>query len=182
MPTARAITESSSCPTVDADGTLRPMSVRAASSAERQRPTLNAPALSKPSAFPVRVCELALPDTRRASVGGHPLPLPGPAPRRIVVIGDSGCRLLAPGGVNQACNDGDAWPFAQVVAAAAATQPDLVIHVGDYQYRETACPAGDPWMRGQSMGLWMGCVERRPVHAGARAVRSGAMDRGARQS
>src|SRR5207344_1908266 len=49
------------------------------------------------------------------------------------------------------CNDAVAWPFGQVVAAAAAAQPDLVIHVGDYHYRENACPdndagcAGSPW-------------------------------------
>jgi len=151
-PTSRVITESPGCPSLDADGTLRPMSVRAAPSTERQRPTLNAPALSKPSAFPVLVCELALPGAHRASVDGHPLPLPSAAPRRIVVIGDSGCRLQAASGLNQACNDADAWPFAQVVAAAAAAHPDVVIHVGDYHYRETPCPAADSGCAGSPWG------------------------------
>jgi hypothetical protein len=38
-----------------------------------------------------------------------------------------------------------------VATAAASLRPDLVIHVGDYHYRETACPsgnrgcAGSPW-------------------------------------
>lgn len=42
----------------------------------------------------------------------------------------------------QDCNDPAQWPFAQVAAGAAASKPDLVIHVGDYLYREDPCPAG----------------------------------------
>jgi hypothetical protein len=71
---------------------------------------------------------------------------------RIVVIGDTGCRLK--GGKYaqyQACDDASAWPFREVAGSAAAYQPDLVVHLGDYHYRETACPAGNagcaasPW-------------------------------------
>ena len=36
--------------------------------------------------------------------------------------------------------------------AAAATWPDLVIHVGDYHYRETACPPGDTGCAGSPWG------------------------------
>ena len=73
------------------------------------------------------------------------------APRRIVVIGDTGCRLKASDDVFQACNDRGRWPFASIATAAAAMLPDLVIHVGDYHYRENACPSGNagcansPW-------------------------------------
>jgi hypothetical protein len=42
----------------------------------------------------------------------------------------------------QHCNDPGGWPFARIAALAAARRPDLVIHVGDYYYRETACPRG----------------------------------------
>jgi hypothetical protein len=65
------------------------------------------------------------------------------------VLGDTGCRIK--GEASQACADPNGWPFAQVAAAAASLQPDLVIHVGDYHYRETPCPAanagcaGSPW-------------------------------------
>ncbi|WBS02596.1 metallophosphoesterase [Pseudoduganella sp. SL102] len=51
----------------------------------------------------------------------------------------------------QACNDPEQFPFAGVAAAAARWQPDLVVHVGDYHYRENPCPdgnagcAGSPW-------------------------------------
>jgi hypothetical protein len=54
----------------------------------------------------------------------------------------------------QACNDPEAWTFAEVARAAAAAHPDLVLHVGDYHYRENACPeghagcAGSPWAYG----------------------------------
>ena len=152
VPAVRIITVASTCPDVDVDGAPQRMSVRAPPATEALRPTLSTPALSKPSAFPVLTCELTLTAAvSRAAVGGRALPLPKRSPQRIVVIGDSGCRLQAFSGVNQACNDPEAWPFARVAAAAAATRPDLVIHVGDYHYRETACPPGNagcaasPW-------------------------------------
>jgi len=153
IPVARVITIASTCPAVDVDGASRPMSVRAAPAVEALRPTLSLPQLSKPSAFPVLTCELTLMGAvRHAVVGGHPLPLPNSSPQRIVVIGDSGCRLKASDGVFQACNDPGAWPFAQVIAAAVASKPDLVIHVGDYHYRETACPAGNSGCAGSPWG------------------------------
>ncbi|MGZ3323953.1 MAG: metallophosphoesterase, partial [Xanthobacteraceae bacterium] len=43
----------------------------------------------------------------------------------------------------QDCNNPALWPFAQVAQSVADAKPDLVIHVGDYLYRESACPAGD---------------------------------------
>ena len=114
------------------------------------RPTKGPPAESKPSAFPVLVCERRLPaGAARASVGGHTLPLLRHAVRRIVVVGDTGC-VVQNAGV-QACNDAAAWPFARLAAAAAA-KPDLVIHVGDYHYRENACPDGNAKCRGSPWG------------------------------
>jgi hypothetical protein len=152
VPVARVITVAPTCPAVDVDGASQAMHVRALPATEALRPTLSVPALSKPSAFPVLTCELTLAaGTARAVVGGRALPLPKREPQRIVVIGDSGCRIKASDDAYQACNDPEAWPFARVAAAAAAAKPDLVIHVGDYHYRETACPpgnagcAGSPW-------------------------------------
>jgi hypothetical protein len=151
-PVARVITVAATCPDIDIDGNTQAMKVRAPPATEVLRPTLSVPALSKPSAFPVLTCELVLPARAvRASVNGRALPLPRNPPQRIVVIGDSGCRINASDNAAQACNDRDAWAFPQVVAAAAAMRPDLVIHVGDYHYRETPCPpgntgcAGSPW-------------------------------------
>jgi hypothetical protein len=151
-PVARAITSGSACPAIAVDGVAGPMDERAAPAVVAQRPTRNAPADSKPSAFPVRTCEKLLPPgVQRATIDGRALPLPNAHPRRIVVLGDTGCRIKQDDGAFQACDDPVRWPFAAIAGAAAATAPDLVIHVGDYHYRETACPpgnagcAGSPW-------------------------------------
>ncbi|MBC7728845.1 MAG: metallophosphoesterase, partial [Microbacteriaceae bacterium] len=107
---------------------------------------------SRPSAFPVLACEARLPaGTARASVGGQALPLPRARAARIVVIGDTGCRLKN-NGEYQDCNIVDAYPFARVAALAAAWKPDLVVHVGDYHYRENACPADRPGCAGSPWG------------------------------
>ena len=109
------------------------------------------------AAFPVQLCTAALPaHVRAATVGGLPV---APAPARvsrIVLLGDTGCRLK--GAAVQDCNDPAAWPFATIARRAALRRPDLVIHVGDYHYRETACPAdragcaGSPF--GDSWEVW----------------------------
>jgi hypothetical protein len=138
----RAITEDA-CPNVLFDGRAVPMSVRS----EPGRTFGNV----KPAQFPVRGCEAMVPpDAIAAVLDGKPLPLPRGNPQRILIFGDTGCRLLAPD-PTQACNDINAWPFPKIAAVAAAARPDLVIHVGDYHYREEACPtgnagcAGSPW-------------------------------------
>ncbi|MGC9952975.1 MAG: metallophosphoesterase [Rhizomicrobium sp.] len=69
-----------------------------------------------------------------------PLALPAPEPHRIIVLGDTGCRIK--GKELQDCSDPKEWPFPRIAAKAAKLKPDLVIHVGDYLYRESACPAG----------------------------------------
>ena len=100
--------------------------------------------------FPA-LCQSALPaGGRSAQVSGRVLPLPAAKPQRIVVFGDSGCRLK--GGEIQDCDDPQAWPFAQVARLAAARRPDLVIHVGDYYYRESPCPKGDKGCAGSPYG------------------------------
>jgi len=149
---ARLITTDDACPAIAIDEKTTRMQLRAAPETVAQRPTRSDPADSKPSDFPVRVCDMSLPrGASRAIVAGRTLPLLTGEPRRIVVIGDTGCRIKASDNAFQACNDREQWPFAAVAAAAAATLPDLVIHVGDYHYRENACPAGNadcansPW-------------------------------------
>ena len=92
-------------------------------------------------AYPVQVCVAHAPsNVRSVNVQGLPAPVLASSVQRIVVIGDTGCRLA--GSFVQDCNDPAAWPFATVARLAAAKRPDLVIHVGDYHYRETPCPAG----------------------------------------
>ncbi len=141
---ARAITLDERCPAIAIDGRAVAMSVRVPRGAiVHRRPK------GQPSS-PVLTCEAALPPgTARASIAGQALALPRADLRRIVVIGDTGCRLK--GTAFQDCNDPSAFPFASVASAAAAFRPDLVVHVGDYHYREDPCPkdrpgcAGSPW-------------------------------------
>jgi hypothetical protein len=139
----RAITDDT-CPTVSFDGVAIQMNVRS-------DPTQKFGNI-KPAQFPVRGCEVPVPaGAGVALLDGKPLPLARPNPRRIVIFGDTGCRLLN-GHATQACNDPNAWPFPKVAAHAAAARPDLVIHVGDYEYRESPCPAGDTGCAGSPSG------------------------------
>jgi hypothetical protein len=121
---ARVVVNSpNDCPSIILDGAARRMTVR-----------LPVPAGLRPA------CELQIPGAARtASVQGKALPLPHNDPSRVVVIGDTGCRIK---GANvQDCNDPAKWPFERVASSAAESKPDLVIHVGDYLYREDPCPA-----------------------------------------
>ncbi|MBV8355888.1 MAG: metallophosphoesterase [Candidatus Eremiobacteraeota bacterium] len=102
--------------------------------------------------FNVRVCETRLPrSVRNISLNGHPLPGRPQRLHRIAVIGDTGCRIEVV--LFQGCNSPSEWPFPQIARRVAAAKPDLVIHVGDYYYRETPCmipqcagsPHGDGW-------------------------------------
>jgi predicted phosphodiesterase len=66
------------------------------------------------------------------------LPILVQEPKKIVVFGDTGCRMK--GKYVQNCNDPNEWPYPKMMELAAREKPDLVIHVGDYLYRETPCP------------------------------------------
>ena len=104
-------------------------------------------------AFPVAACEATVPfGTRAASILNQDLPLPQGPIRRIAVIGDTGCRVNAWEKKYQACNDPEAWPFAQVAETVAAWDPDLIVHVGDYLYRESPCPADMAGCQGSPHG------------------------------
>jgi hypothetical protein len=146
---ARVITSARFCPFIQLDDSSQEMWLRAGPETAPLRPTNSPP--SKPSAFPVRTCEYFIPErTRFARVMDTVLPLPKRHPRRIVILGDTGCRLLI-GDPWQACNDPEEWPFHRIAETAARFKPDLVLHVGDYQYRENECPPdiggcqGSPW-------------------------------------
>ena len=122
---ARVIVESE-CPTLVVDGFKFGMTRRAPAS----------------DAFPVVACESTIPfGAQTALVLDQQLPLPDGPIRRIAVIGDTGCRVNDWEKKYQACNDPDAWPFAQVAQAVADWDPDLIVHVGDFLYRESPCPA-----------------------------------------
>jgi hypothetical protein len=104
------------------------------------------------SDFKVLTCEATIPrGTHRIEVAGKRLLPPPVHPRRIAVIGDTGCRLKQGEALDngfQACNDADQWEFAKVARQVAASRPDLIIQVGDYIYREQMCPEGNKGCEG----------------------------------
>jgi hypothetical protein len=137
-----------SCPAISLDGREQPMLQR-----------------TNTGKFVAVVCEHEIPfRTISAVINGQALPVPAWTKKAhpvIVVIGDTGCRIkqggedsAGPGGKwnIQDCASSKDWPFQEVAQHAAAEKPDLVIHVGDYLYREKHCtgvagcpggPAGD---------------------------------------
>lgn len=150
---ARAVVDGPNCPRV----TLNP-------SGPAQSVVPMTPRAARDDKFGL-VCEANIPKgvsaaTLPASIEtGSPfvnLPLPVADPQRILVLGDTGCRIKPP--ALQDCSDITKWPFPQLAASAAKLKPDLVIHVGDYLYRESPCPtgvtgcAGTPW--GDNWPTW----------------------------
>jgi predicted phosphodiesterase len=145
---ARALADKT-CPAITIDGVETALSRRAGAT----------------DAFPGVVCEAEVPPSAtRASIAGAALPLLPDRIDRIAVIGDTGCRIEEWDGHDdiQACNDPRAWPLAEIAGQVAAAKPDLIIHVGDYIYREAPCPkgaagcAGSPW--GDNADTWQADV------------------------
>ncbi len=154
---ARVITADDKCPQIQIDQQKMRMDVRAVPASLPLRTTASGE--SRPSAFPLLTCEKIIPvHTAHVAVDHIELPLLPSVVNRIVVIGDTGCRLKKSDGVYQACNDGNLYPFAKIAAAAASWKPDLVIHVGDLLYRESPCPADHPECKdspwGYGWGAW----------------------------
>jgi predicted phosphodiesterase len=117
------VSDTAGCPPIEIDGAARPMILRSP-----------VPAGFRPA------CESVIPaDAKSATVGGQSLVLPKRNLDRVLVMGDTGCRIK--GARVQDCNDSSVWPFEKVASLAAAERPDLVVHVGDYLYREELCPA-----------------------------------------
>ena len=137
---ARAITPPGECPSIQLDTNTRQM----------QRRSLTPP----PGFEAIQVCEFELPaGTRSASINGQNLAIPSRQPKQIVVLGDTGCRIK--GTDIQNCTglgSGPAWNFHQVAETIAALEPDLIIHVGDYHYRESPCPPGNKNCEGSPYG------------------------------
>jgi hypothetical protein len=150
------------CPRVRIDG-------RTVEMWERAQPTY---------AHPNTVCAAEIPaGTRSIRVSGKRLPAPTrKRTRRIVVMGDTGCRLSASHGLYQECNNNSLWPFARVARSVAAAAPDAIIYTGDYIYREDECPEGDNGCKGSPSGdnqkTWEAdwLVPAAPVHASAPLV------------
>ena len=89
-------------------------------------------------------CEVAVPfGFTTATIDGVDLKLPVLQPNRILVMADTGCRMNGPKAANgsnqQNCADPTAFPWAYLAAYEATFQPDLIVQVGDWFYRDTNC-------------------------------------------
>jgi predicted phosphodiesterase len=126
----RVITDDPHCPSLETDGADLPMQVRAAPG-----PFLKPGADTPAASFPVLACEATVPPGKSSiHLDGKSLPLPAADIRRIVVLGDTGCRINRKKKPQDCVNE---WPYHKIARHAAASRPDLVIHVGDYLYRES---------------------------------------------
>lgn len=96
------------------------------------------------------VCEVRMPKGATvASIAGRSIPAAKPATvDKLAVLGDSGCRLK--GSEVQDCNDPRAWPLALNARSIVRERPDMVLFLGDFFYREQACPAANSAMCGGS--------------------------------
>jgi hypothetical protein len=132
---ARAITQQTACPRATVDGRDTPMVARATPS----------------ESFPVLLCALPIPRTAaEAAIEGRPVAMPPKRIDKILLIGDTGCRLKAL--VLQGCNSMKSWPFRLVADLASEASPDLVLHLGDLIYRERECPASNKSCAGSPFG------------------------------
>ena len=128
-------TPANGCPVASLDGVALPLA---------QRGPVTTPAQAPQTYYPVLMCEASVPAFGHTAVvvGGVTLKMPLANPQRILVIGDTGCRVTAAVSGTQNCNDPTQFPLQYVANYAATFRPDLIIHVGDFFYREQPCPTG----------------------------------------
>ena len=128
---AKAISSDTSCPSMTVDGVTLPLQPRTPPSAD----------------FQILVCEAIVPaNAQLALLNNQQLPLPKANPQRIIIFGDTGCRMKTVKNNKfefQGC-DTVHWPLGQLATLMASMKPDLVIHVGDFHYREAPCPGINP--------------------------------------
>ncbi|CAM4006799.1 metallophosphoesterase [Pseudoalteromonas byunsanensis] len=138
------VTDNDSCPMLQSDdGEL----IRTTMRGFRPNETL----------FPVTVCEAIIAPNKHYIVKGSTLGLAKTtlAPKHIQVFGDTGCK-------EKVCNDAPAEPFKTLADLASKNSKDLILHMGDFNYRGTsgsisgntyAYDAGDGGYGGATCGL-----------------------------
>jgi hypothetical protein len=170
---ARAVVSNGVCPALTVDsGTTIPMNLRFSASALTSvpggpsgatnaktgypqyfvSPTATAPAnFANGTAMATTAwgeCEAVIPAGHKtAMVGTTKLKLPVAQPHKIILLADTGCRLngaLSAAGSNQQnCSSPTAFPTAFLASYEATFKPDLIVHIGDWFYRDTSCTGTD---------------------------------------
>jgi hypothetical protein len=139
---ARAlIDEKAECPSISVDGTV---------SAMRERPDPR-------SATFGRLCERRIlwrsKDLKIEMSSGKDVLLSQTVkhdPKTMTVMGDTGCRVASH--EDQKCFSEADWPFGVIADSAGRVTSDLLIHVGDYFYREAACKRSSPACHHRAFG------------------------------
>jgi hypothetical protein len=98
-------------------------------------------------------CEAVVPPGHDVvTVDGVDLALPKVRPRRILVMGDTGCRTEADAdapAAARACETPASFPLAYLAQFEATFRPDAIIHLGDYSHRPDGADRGgdtfDAW-------------------------------------
>ena len=86
-----------------------------------------------PTDFPITVCEALYPKDSQLFLNGEALLKPSYRSEHIAVLGDSGCKSP-----KQTCTlNSDNWFFNTLASISAKDQPDVVLHMGDYNYSGT---------------------------------------------
>ena len=127
-----------SCPAINVNGRDMKMIMRA--SPTKNHPNIVCAAVISEVAKSVKINEMSLPIPQNSEL------------KRIVVVGDTGCRLSDRHGLYQECNINSLWPFVHVAESINDAKPDLIIHMGDYVYRESPCPKGNSGCTGSPYG------------------------------
>lgn len=153
---ARVVLEDGAkCPTISENGTPVPMQQRALTPSQDN------------GEFQVTVCTATLHASSAAHMtitdnGGtktHTLPALPTSANTVVVVGDTGCRVSSWG--TQDCDNATptdpraGWPLEKIADQIAAENPDMIIHMGDYHYREAdPCPSSDQGTCGDTWTSW----------------------------
>ncbi len=123
MISVRAIIDNEDCPIACVDGEQMLMNERAAPEGKN---------------FPEKVCELSLSKSvEEVTIDDYQIPMLSPEIKKIAFIGDTGCRVTNL--IEQSCNSDKEWPLVKVLNSISAHKPDLIVHIGDYHYREKSC-------------------------------------------
>ena len=86
-----------------------------------------------PSDFPITVCEAIYPKDAQLYLNDKALIKPSYQSEHIAVLGDSGCKSS-----KQTCTlNSDNWFFNALANNAAKDSPEVVLHMGDYNYSGT---------------------------------------------
>lgn len=91
--------------------------------------------------YPTLVCGVLLPPSaQQVTLHTQIFPVQTQSIDRVILLGDTGCKVADYENLFQSCNNPSLWPFAIIANQIATLKPNLIIHTGDYIYRESPCP------------------------------------------